>query len=107
MKLQLIMLLAKPLLRALGQAQLAERLEDAIHELAERLTLLEGRIAQCERRVNAVVEGWERMKAARDKLPHADAGNLKGRTLQERAREAGRHVANVEGEGDEPPEDHV
>lgn len=99
MKLQLLMLFAKPMLRAIGQAQLAERLEEAIHELAQRLTELEGRIAAVERRVNSVVHGWELMQKARDAL--------RGGTLQERARAAARHVANVEGEGEEPPDDHV
>lgn len=97
MKLQLLMALAGPLLRAMGQSALAERLEEAILEVAVRLKTIEDRLELVERKNDAVFRGWQLMQKARGE----------GGTLQDRARRAARHVGNVTGEGDDPPADHV
>lgn len=103
MKLQLLMALAGPLLRAMGQQRLAEHLEAAIEELRVKLDEIFTRLAAVESKCEAVAHGWEEMRHARALLPHADAAEPAKpfETLQERARRVSRHVP------DDPPDDHV
>lgn len=118
---------------ALTEAMDALRAQfDAIEQ---RQAAIEARLAEVEKKNNAVFHGWELMSRARAQLPHADAADPHppGETLQDRARRVGRHVepkepdkypyccgirephehgsppeaANVEGDEEEPPPEHV
>ena len=112
--LRLLLGVFSPLVKLLGVSALTDAMDalraqfDAIQAKQDEFEL---RLSAVERRADAVFHGWELMSKARDKLPHAAAADPSpaGETLQQRARRVARHVkaANVEGEGDEPPEDHV
>lgn len=70
MALQLVGMLAGPVLRSLGQGAIADKLEDGLRELHERLTKIEDRLERVEKRTEAVVHGWELMVKARQVARH-------------------------------------
>lgn len=105
------------LFKLLGVTALEEamaHLKAQFDETDRRLAVVEAKLAAVEKNNAAVVHGWELMHKAREQLPHAGAADprLPGESLSDAARRVGRHVpqkkvANVEGEGDEPPDSHV
>lgn len=112
--LRLLLGIFSPIVKLLGVSALTDAVDflrrqlDAIQAKQDEFEL---RLSAVERRTDAVFHGWELMSKARNMLPHAPAADpsLPGESLADRARRVARHVkaANVEGEGDEPPEDHV
>lgn len=110
--LRLLLGLASPLIRILGVSALTDAvdlLRAQFDRIEARQKEIEERLDKVEKRNDAVFHGWELMERARAALPHAPAADPHppGETLPQRARRVARHVANVEGEGDEPPESHV
>lgn len=117
--LRLLLGLASPLIRILGVSALTDAvdlLRAQFDRIEARQKEIEERLDKVEKRNDAVFHGWELMERARAALPHAPAADppLPGEKIEDRARRYARHVdvpkrkvANVEGEGDEPPESHV
>lgn len=112
--LRLLLGIFSPLVKLLGVSALTDAMDalraqfDAIEA---RQAAIEKRLDAVEKRNDAVFHGWELMAKAHTQLPHAPAADPSpaGESLADRARRVARHVkaANVEGDGDEPPEDHV
>lgn len=116
--LRLLLTLGGPILRLIGIPALEQafaELKAQFDAIEERQKQIEARLAEVEKKNQAVFDGWALMSKARNMLPHAPAADPapKGETLQQRARRVARHVTPDpdptpdENEGDEPPESHV
>lgn len=112
--LRLLLGVFSPLVKLLGVSALTDAM-DALRaqfdRIEQRQAAIEARLDKVEARNDTVFHGWELMSKARAQLPHAPAADPSppGETIQQRARRVARHVkaANVKGDGDEPPPDHV